>query len=74
LETITISLEKYKCLRKHLELANEIFESLGAVGGENAPKAAPRQTKKDVMDKYRKLIESGERVKKPLALKNKKHG
>ncbi|MFT5254431.1 MAG: hypothetical protein ACI87N_003501 [Flavobacteriales bacterium] len=68
-ETITIPLETYKCLREHLNKANEIFKSLGAVGSVKTPKAAPTQTKKQGIDKYKNLISSGQRVKKPEYLK-----
>lgn len=82
-ETITIPLkqykslmeisEKYKCLRGHLEKAAEAFKSLGAVGSlktpKQVPKQAPKETKRQGIDKYKRLIESGERVKKPEHLK-----
>lgn len=72
-ETITIPLETYKCLRGHLEKANELFKSLGAVGGDSVkrktPKPKPKQTKQQGIDKYKKLIEAGERAKKPEYLK-----
>ena len=68
-ETITIPLETYKCLREHLNKANELFKSLGAVGSVKAPRVAPTQTKKQGIDKYKNLISSGERAKKPDHLK-----
>lgn len=68
-KTITIPLETYKCLREHLNKANEIFKSLGANGSVKSPKDAPKETKRQGIDKYKKLIESGQRVKKPDYLK-----
>jgi len=68
-ETITIPLETYKCLREHLIKANELFKSLGAIGSVKAPKQSPRETKKQGIDRYKKLIESGQRGTKPDYLK-----
>lgn len=78
-ETITIPLEKYKslleinekykCLRGHLEKAAEAFKSLGTIGSVKAPKQPPKETKRQGIEKYKRLIESGERVKKPEHLK-----
>jgi hypothetical protein len=73
IKTITIPLETYKCLRGHLEKANEIFNSLGMVGGlaseRKTPKPEPKETKIQKINRYKKLIESGQRVKKPEHLK-----
>jgi hypothetical protein len=73
LKTITIPLETYKCLREHLEKANEIFRSLGMVGSlaseSKTPKPEPKRTKLQKINDYKKLIESGDRVKKPEYLK-----
>ncbi|RUT68642.1 hypothetical protein D0817_19985 [Flavobacterium cupreum] len=73
LETITIPLETYKCLRGHLEKANEIFNSLGMAEGlasESKPlKPEPKQTRSQKIEKYKNLIGSGQRVKKPEYLK-----
>ena len=68
-ETITIPLETYKCLREHLIKANELFKSLGTVGSVTTPKTTPLQSKKQGVDKYKNLITSGERAKKPDHLK-----
>ena len=68
-ETITISIETYKCLRGHLEKANEIFNSLGEIGSVKPPKTAPKETKKQGIDRFKNLIESGQRAKKPDYLK-----
>jgi hypothetical protein len=76
LETITIPMETYKCLREHLEKANEIFKSLGMVGGlaseRQTPKPEPKRTNRQKIDAYKQLIESGQRVKKPEYLKKTK--
>lgn len=73
LETITIPLETYKCLRGHLEKANEIFNSLGMAGGlaseSKPPKPEPKETRSQKINKYKDLIGSGQRVKKPEHLK-----
>jgi hypothetical protein len=71
MKMITIPLEQYECLRGHLEKANEIFNSLGQLGGGNAPKAAPKLTREQKVDKYVNMIGSGVRVKKPEYLKKK---
>lgn len=72
-KTITIPVETYKCLREHLEKANEIFKSLGMVGSlaseSKAPKPEPKKTNRQKINDYKKLIESGQRVKKPEHLK-----
>jgi hypothetical protein len=69
MKTITIPIEQYECLRGHLEMANEIFKSLGAVGGKAPSKVAPKETKLQKINKYKNLIGSGQRVKKPAHLK-----
>lgn len=66
---ISIPLEQYKCLREHLNQANEIFKSLGMAGSVKAPRAVPKQTKAQRVNKYKDLITSGTRVKKPDYLK-----
>jgi len=72
-KTITIPLETYKCLRGHLEQANEIFKSLGMVGSVeskiDAPKSAPKETRTQKVNKYKDLIASGKRGTKPDYLK-----
>ena len=59
-KTITIPLETYKCLRGHLEQANEIFKSLGMVGGlaseGEVSKPEPKQTKTQKINNYLSLI------------------
>ena len=72
-KTITIPLETYKCLRGHLEKANEIFNSLGMVGGLTdeviTSKPEPKETRSQKINRYKDLIGSGERVRKPAHLK-----
>ncbi|QIH39732.1 hypothetical protein G7A72_13330 [Flavobacterium sp. Sr18] len=70
--------EKYKCLREHLEKANELFKSLGEELGNDTQKRVaakskpkPRETKQQRIDKYKRLIETGARAKKPDHLKKK---
>jgi hypothetical protein len=86
MKTVTIPLEeynrlleineKYKCLREYLEKANEILNSPGGELGSDtiklvATKPNPKETKKQRIENYIKLIESGQRVKKPDHLKKK---
>jgi hypothetical protein len=86
MKTVTIPLEeynrlleineKYKCLREYLEKANEILNSLGGELGSDtikvvATKPKPKRTKSQKINDYKKLIESGQRAKKPDHLKKK---
>jgi hypothetical protein len=73
LKTITISVEKYNVLRKTFKQAIDIIDSLG-MGGSlasegKAPKPEPKRTKSQKINDYKKLIESGQRGKKPEYLK-----
>lgn len=73
-QTVQIPIEQYKCLRGHLEEAAKIFNSLGIpVGGlvaENeTPARVPKETKSQKVNKYKDLISSGARGKKPKHLK-----
>lgn len=73
-KTITIPLETYKCLRGHLDQAFKIFESFseeqrGKASERISSRSKPRETKQQGINKYKKLIETGERVKKPEYLK-----
>lgn len=71
--TITITIEQYKCLRGHLIKANEIFNSLSLAGSitseRSTSKAKPRESKSQKVNKYKDFITKGERVKKPNDLK-----
>jgi len=69
-KTITITIEEYKCLREYLNQAMEIFQRLGVeFGSEIPPKPKPKQTKSQGIEKYKNLITSGVRAKKPERLK-----
>jgi ethanolamine utilization cobalamin adenosyltransferase len=73
-DVITIPRKQYECLRGHLEEAAKIFNSLGIPVGslsvkDKAPNREPKETKTQKVNKYKKLIESGQRVKKPDHLK-----
>lgn len=73
-KTITIPLEQYKCLRGHLDQAFKIFESLGTEQRGKASErvsssSKPRETKQQGINKYKELIETGGRAKKPKYLK-----
>ena len=70
--------EKYNVLRGTLEKANELFKSLGEELGSDTkkrvaakPKPKPKETKQQAIDRFTKLIESGQRAKKPEYLKKK---
>lgn len=70
---VTIPIEQYECLRGHLQEAIEIFNSLGMVGSlvnhNEASNRIPKETKTQKVNKYKDLITSGKRVKKPNHLK-----
>lgn len=72
METVTISKEHYECLRGHLEAATNIFNSL-VVGGSfpknKTPNRPPKETKSQKVNKYKDLIETGQRLKKTNQLK-----
>lgn len=70
-QTITISLQEYECLRGHLDQAMKIFQSLGVDSGRSSSprKSHPKETKKQKVEHYIKLIETGTRAKKPEHLK-----
>lgn len=70
-KTVTITIEEYKCLRECLDQAIKILDSLGIDGSVTAPKSVSRETKAQKINKYKNLIGSGQRVKKPDYLKNK---
>lgn len=72
IKKITITVEQYKYLREHLNQAMQILDSLGIDGSVTAPKQVPKQTKRERIDKYKELITSGARAKKPEHLKKKK--
>jgi hypothetical protein len=67
--TITLTLKQYKCLREHLEAIDKIIGGKDLVGGVKTPKPEPKETKLQKINRYKKLIESGQRVKKPEHLK-----
>lgn len=71
METVTISKEHYECLRGHLEAATNIFNSLvvGSLPKNKTPNRPPKETKSQKVNKYKDLIDSGQRLKKPLHLK-----
>ena len=74
--SLLVTKEKYKCLRERLKKAVEIIDSLGQEFGSDtiktvATKPKPKETKQQGIEKYKKLIETGDRVKKPDHLKKK---
>ena len=72
-ESITISIEEYNVLRGTFKKAIDFLDNLGKVGSEasdrKAPKPKPRETKQQRIDRYKILIETGARAKKPEHLK-----
>lgn len=70
---VVLSVEQYKCLRGHLSAIEQILGSQGQVGSvaseRKAPKPKPKETKQQGINKYKNLIETGARVKKPEYLK-----
>lgn len=70
---IKLSIEQYKCLRGHLNAIEQILGSQGKVGSEASeritPKPKPKETKQQRINKYKTLIETGARAKKPEHLK-----
>lgn len=75
MKTITIPLETYKCLRGHLEKANEIFGSLVAEDptkkGKVQPPTKKEPTRTQKLNNYMDMIVSGKRGSKPDHLKKK---
>ena len=66
---ITISRKEINVLRETLRRAEEILNRFGMDGSEKPPKPEPRQTKTQRINKYKELITTGKRVKKPDHLK-----
>lgn len=70
---IKLSIEQYKCLRGHLNAIEQILGSQGKVGSEASeritPKPKPKETKQQAINRYKDLIETGARAKKPEHLK-----
>jgi hypothetical protein len=70
---ITLSVEQYKCLRGHLNAIEQILGSEGRIGSgleiKKAPRPRPKETRREGINKYKDLIESGTRVRKPEYLK-----
>lgn len=65
MKTVTIPLETYKCLRGHLEKANEIFNGL-LVSGSDAPKqkasrVPPKESKTRKVSRYMEKIEQSKK-------------
>ena len=66
---ITISRKEINVLRETLKKAEEILNRFGRLGSEVASKPAPRESKTQRINKYKELITTGTRVKKPDHLK-----
>lgn len=70
---VTIPIEDIKCLREHLDAIESIIQKHGEHNTElkKSSVAVPRETKAQKINKYKDLITSGLRGKKPNHLKNK---
>lgn len=68
---VPIPIEDIKCLRGHLDAIEKIIQKHGYNSGSNLDPVVvqPKQTKSEKIKKYKELIGSGERVKKPNHLK-----
>ena len=70
---ISLTTEQYKCLREHLKAIELIINGNGGNGSKTseriAPIEPPKESKSQKVNKYKNLISSGERVKKPNHLK-----
>lgn len=71
--TVNISFEDINVLRKTFKNAIDIIDSLGHNSGSvNGPDVVPKESKAQKVDKYKTLIGSGARARKPNHLKYKK--
>jgi len=65
MKTVTIPLETYKCLRGHLEKANEIFNGLVASGSDEqkqkASRVPPKESKTRKVSRYMEKIEQSKK-------------
>jgi len=73
-KTVTIPLETYNVLRGTFIKAVEILDSLGkeldgGVKKRTVVKAKPKETKQQGVNRFKDLIETGQRAKKPDYLK-----
>jgi len=70
---IVLTDQQYKCLRGHLDAIEKIIGSKDLAGSssvkQKTPRAEPKRTKKQGIEYYTKLIESGKRGGKPDYLK-----
>lgn len=72
MQIVSIPFDDMKCLRGHLNAIEEILQKYGHNSGSvNGPDVVPKETKKDKVSKYKDLITSGLRAKKPNQLKKK---
>lgn len=68
---IQLTNKEYKCLREHLDAIEKIIQKHGYNSGSNSgPVVVPqKETKAQKVNKYKTLIGSGARGKKPNHLK-----
>lgn len=66
---IIIEPKDYECLREHLNAIEKIIGGCVILGSDKAPKVSHKETKKQKVNKYKDLIASGSRAKKPNYLK-----
>lgn len=72
MQLVTFPIEDIKCLREHLDAIESIIQKHGEHNTElkKSSVAVPRETKTQKINKYKDLITSGLRGKKPNHLKN----
>lgn len=70
---IQLTNKEYKCLREHLSAIEGILQKQGQDSGpKKGPDVVPKETKAQKVNKYKTLIASGTRAKKPNHLKNQR--
>ncbi len=73
MQIIPIPLKDIKCLRGHLDAIEEILQKHGQNSGSiKGPDVVPKESKAQKVNKYKTLIGSGARGKKPNHLKNQR--
>lgn len=73
MKAVVLNANDIKCLREHLDAIESIIQKHGEHNTElkKSSVAVPRETKTQKINKYKDLITSGLRGKKPNHLKNK---
>lgn len=71
MQLVTIPIEDIKCLRGHLDAIEKIIQKHGYNSGPDSGPVVvpPKESKAQKINKYKSLIGSGARGKKPIHLK-----